>query len=195
MFVYSKHDVIYWDYYHRGCVFNERLYSHMCVAEHFGRTSRERTQRGANEMMSVLMSCIRSSSVLTLGGDIQLCHRAADAVLTKGWLTVRCAKPSLHTCVLTCDQVRGAGDLVKLLHIRWFSFILSRYHCCPQGQTPPSSSIQTDVIWWLGGLQLKHYLNKCTFDSSRFYKCVWWKVGYYTSTYAAHLLFPTHWKH
>lgn len=55
-------------------------------------------------------------------------------LLTKGWLTVDVRVPSLRTCVLTCDRVQGAVDLVMLLHTRRFSFILSWYR--PQGPTP-----------------------------------------------------------
>lgn len=117
--------------------------------------------------MSAPVRWLEESSVSTLGGDIQLPHRAADTVLTKGWLTVHVRVPSLHTCVLTCDG--GAVDLVKLLHAGRISFILSRHRPGPRGATP-SSPIQTDLIRREegGGRRLlKHHLNKCLFTTSK----------------------------
>lgn len=59
--------------------------------------------------------------------------------LFKGWLAGSgrvCALSTYYTCVLTCDHVRGADDLVKLQHTLRFSFIPSRYQYNPRGTTP-----------------------------------------------------------
>ena len=65
----------------------------------------------------------RSSPVLTLGGDIKPSHRAANTVLTKGWLTLRCAcAKSTYMCAYMWSSARcgwpckAAAYMLILLH-------------------------------------------------------------------------------